>query len=181
MYKYLPTYVYLSIYDIDFTKLYAKGIRNIIADLDNTLLPYYVLEPTDELKKWISDLKFNNITIYIISNNGKKRIEKVVNELDVSGFLPRANKPNAKKTKEYLKKQNLKLEETIFLGDQLVTDIACANNLGIESILVKTIDLKTQKWYTKINRLREKRIIKQIKKINPAIGNKVNNLYREES
>ena len=74
---------------------------------------------------------------------------------------------------DMLEKLGFDLNEVIFLGDQLVTDIACANNLGIDSILVKTIDFKTQKWYTKINRIREKKIIKKINEINPEIANKI--------
>lgn len=180
MNKYLPTDVYLSIYDIDFTKLYAWGIKNIIADLDNTLLPYYIKEPTIELKEWLRKVKEQGIKFYIISNNKKERIQKVVNLLDIDGFLALAHKPSPKRTKAYLINQNIKQSETLFIGDQLVTDIKCANNLGIKSILVKTIDLKTQKWYTKINRLREKNIIKRISKINSEMGTKIQRLYEEE-
>lgn len=181
MYKYLPTDVYLSIYDIDFTKLYAWGIKNIIADLDNTLLPYYIKEPTPELKEWLSKLKTQGIKFYIISNNKTERIQKVVNLLSIDGFLANAHKPSAQRTKKYLEQQNLSLSETLFIGDQLVTDIKCANNLGIRSILVKTIDLKTQKWYTKINRIREKSIIKRITNINKQLGTKIQQLYEEEN
>lgn len=180
MYKYLPTYVYLSIYDIDFTKLYAEGIRNIIADLDNTLLPYSVMLPTQELIAWKNDLKKRGIKLYIISNNKAERIKKVVDKLEVDGFLAKSHKPSKKRVLKYLNSLNIKLDQTILLGDQLVTDIACANNLEIKSILVKTIDLKCQKWYTKINRLREKSIIKKIININPEIGYKIKSLYENK-
>ena len=63
-----------------------------------------------------------------------------------------------------MKDKNIKKEETIFVGDQILTDILCANRVGIDSILVKTIDKKSQKWYTNINRLREKYIIKKLVK-----------------
>ncbi len=177
MYKYLPTYVYLSIYDINFTKLYANGIRNIITDLDNTLLSYHEFKPTAKLVDWINDLKSAGFKIFIISNNNEKRLKEISTLLGVSGFLAKANKPNPQKTLAYLTKMGLKREETLFLGDQLVTDIACANKLKVQSILVKTIDLKNQKWYTKINRLREKSIIKKIQKINPTIAEQIKGLY----
>ena len=51
------------------------------------------------------------------------------------------------------------------MGDQLVTDISGFNKLGVDSILVKTIDQKNQKWYTKINRLREKNILSILQKL----------------
>lgn len=79
--------------------------------------------------------------------------------------MARTNKPNSNKLKKYLQQNQIDLSKTILLGDQLLTDIACANHLGIDSILVKTIDVQHQKWYTKINRLREKCILQKMKKI----------------
>ena len=170
MSKYTPTFVFSSIYDIDFSKLYAQGKKIIISDLDNTLLPYYETKANDALIDWKKRLNDSGLKLYIITNNNENRILKLQETFNIDGYLTKANKPSPKRLKEYLESNNIKLEETIFLGDQLVTDIACANNLGIHSILVKTIDIKHQKWYTKINRLREKRIIKMMMKENPEIA-----------
>ena len=63
------------------------------------------------------------------------------------------------------------------MGDQLVTDISGFNKLGVDSILVKTIDQKNQKWYTKINRLREKNILKKIKKVDCEKYNQMKVFY----
>lgn len=179
MSKYTPTFVYLSIYDIDFSKLYALGKKIIISDLDNTLLPYHVHQATDALVNWQKELKESGFSLYIITNNNEKRIVKIKETLDIDGFLAKANKPSSTKLESYLKSLNINKEEVIFLGDQLVTDIACANNLGIDSILVKTIDIKHQKWYTKINRLREKRIIKKMYSENPETAMAIELLYKE--
>lgn len=179
MSKYTPTFVYLSIYDIDFSKLYALGKKIIISDLDNTLLPYHINVATADLVNWQKELKENGLSLYIITNNNEKRIMKIKETLDIDGYLTKANKPSCIKLEKYLKKLNINKEEVIFLGDQLVTDIACANNLGIDSILVKTIDIKHQKWYTKINRLRERRIIKKMYKENLETATAIDLLYRE--
>jgi len=177
--NYMPTYVYYSIYDIDFTKLYASGKRIIIADLDNTLLPYNVDKATPKLTKWIEDLHSFGFKLYIATNNSKKRIEKLSTSLKIDGCLVKANKPNPQKLCLFLGELKVKKEEVCFLGDQLVTDILCANRANITSILVKTIDLKVQKWYTKINRLREKGIIKKIKKIDLDKGLLIESFYKE--
>ena len=63
----------------------------------------------------------------------------------------------------FLKKENIEITNTILIGDQLLTDIKCANKLGLDSVLVKSISRKSEKWYTRINRLREKRVINQDK------------------
>ena len=85
-------------------------------------------------------------------------------------------KPSKKALKKIMKKHNVKNNQIAVIGDQLVTDILGFNRLGVYSILVKTIDKKTQKWYTKINRIREIKILKEIKKINPNIGRKIEEL-----
>lgn len=180
MSKYTPTFVYLSIYDIDFSKLYALGKKIIISDFDNTLLPYHIDKATPSLIKWQQDLKRNGFSLHIITNNNENRILKIKETLEIDGYLTKANKPSCKKLETYLNNLKIKKEEVIFLGDQLVTDIACANNLGIDSILVKTIDTKHQKWYTKINRLREKRIIKKMYNENYEIASAIKSLYEGE-
>lgn len=165
MNNYIPTYVYLSIYDIDFNKLYADGKRIIISDLDNTLLPYYEPLATNELKEWKNKLDEIGFKFYIITNNNDKRIKKLISSFEIDGYLTKAKKPSPKRLLKYLSDLNIKLNEVIFLGDQLVTDIKCANKAGIDNILVKTIDSYHQKWYTKINRLREIFILRKMKKI----------------
>lgn len=47
------------------------------------------------------------------------------------------------------------------IGDQLLTDIVCANKIGVTNILVKSISRKTERWYTRINRLREEKVLKK--------------------
>lgn len=179
MYKYLPTFVFSSIYDIDFSKLYDSGKKIIISDLDNTLLPYYQKDATFELVNWKHKLDQLGFKLFIVTNNDDERIKRLLLTFNIDGYLCKANKPSPKKLTKFITDYGFEMKEIIFLGDQLVTDIACANNVGIDSILVKTIDLKTQKWYTKINRIREKHIIKKIENINPEIANKIK-LFKEK-
>lgn len=174
--KYIPNDVFCTINDIDFNKLYEEGYRFIISDLDNTLASYQETKPTDELIKKINEIQKIGFKFYLVSNNNSVRISLFNSILKTDGFLAKANKPKIKKLEKYLSDNNINKNETIGLGDQLVTDILGFNTLGVYSILVKTIDKKTQKWYTKINRIREKAIIKNIKKINPKIGRKIEEL-----
>ena len=126
MNRYIPTYVYLSIYDIDFNKLYASGKRIIISDLDNTLLPYHYEKATDDLIKWKEELTKMGFKFYIITNNNDKRIKRLLPSFNIDGYLVKAKKPSPKRLLNYLDELNIKKEETVFLGDQLVTDILCA-------------------------------------------------------
>lgn len=178
--KYLPTMVVEKFNQIDFDKLYSENKKIILTDLDNTLIDYSVKEPTEELIKLNRILKDKGFKIYIISNNSKKRIEKFIKEFKVDGYLAKALKPWKTKVNKYLKKNNINKEETIFIGDQLLTDIKCANSLNLDSILVRSVSRKSEKWYTTINRLREGKILKKIKKINPKIYNEIERLNNNE-
>ena len=174
--KYTPKEVVKSIDDIDFVKLYDKGYRIIISDLDNTLAPYTMEYPSNDLINKIDTIKNIGFKIYLVSNNNKQRLEKFTQAFNINGYLDKANKPRINKLTKYLNELKINIDEVIGLGDQLVTDILAFNRLNTYSILVKTIDTKTQKWYTKINRIREKSIIKQIKKENIEIGRKLEEL-----
>ena len=174
--KYTPNAVVKTFDDLDFIKLYESGYRIIISDLDNTIAPYTMECPTIELIERVKKIKNIGFKIYLVSNNNKNRLEIFSKGFEIDGFLEKAKKPNIKKLNNFLSELNINKEEIIGLGDQLVTDILAFNKLGVYSVLVKTIDTKTQKWYTKINRIRERNIIKKIKKENNEIGSKIEKL-----
>lgn len=168
--KYIPTYCVDSIYDIDFNKLYELGKRIILTDLDNTLISYRIKEAPCELKELNSKLVNLGYKIFVVSNNNDERIVEFSKSFKLDGYLTKANKPKPNKMEKFISDNGFIKEEIIYIGDQLVTDIKGANNVGLDCILVRTIDTKSQKWYTKINRLREKKILKEITKYDYLIG-----------
>ena len=161
-FKYIPTYCVKSVFDLDYNKLYALGKKIILTDLDNTLISYNTNKACDKLQKLNNDLRELGFKIYIVSNNNEKRIVEFSKSFLIDGYLIKANKPNPNKINQFIIDNKLIKEEIIYMGDQLVTDIAGANNAELDCVLVRTIDQSSQKWYTKINRLRERRIIKKI-------------------
>ena len=159
--KYLPDACFKTVFDIDFNQL--TKYNALFFDLDNTLAKYSDAKPSFDIQALFKKIKALGFKIYIISNNNERRINKFCANLNIDGILTHANKPFVKKVNKYLKEQNLKNSDIVGIGDQILTDIAFYKKINVYAILVKTIDLKTQKWYTKINRLREKKIIRKIK------------------
>ena len=178
--KYLPTIVVQRFSNIDFDKLYSENIRIILTDLDNTLIDYFVKEPTEELIKLSEYLHQKGFKIYIISNNSKKRIERFIEKFKVDGYLAKALKPGKTKVNKYIKKNDIDKEKTIFIGDQLLTDIKCANKVGIKSVLVRSVSRKSEKWYTRLNRMRETFVMRKIKKVDPKIYLEIERLNKNE-
>ncbi len=136
--KYMPDIYQKSIYYINYDKLYKKGIRCIIFDLDNTIAPPHVKTPTKRLKKLFDELKDKGFKIIIMSNAPKHRLEPFKSSLYVDAcafsFKPRKNK-----YERIMEKFKFKATEVAAVGDRLLTDIYGANKLDITSILVNPL------------------------------------------
>jgi len=88
----------------------------------------------------------NGISISFVSNNDHARVELFNREL---GYVWRAKagKPFTNKLKEAMAELGASAENSAFLGDQLLTDAACANLAGLYSIIVPPIKDKTSVFF----------------------------------
>lgn len=168
--KLIPDFYYKSIRDIPYTKLYEKGIRLILTDLDNTLISYLATEPTSELFSWKKEMQDMGFEIIIVSNSRKNRVSHFAELLDLP-FVKFAKKPTKLGLKKALKMASRKyrLEEVMEIGDQIMTDVYGSKRLGVLTILVNAIDKKTEILPTKINRKLEEHFIKKIKRKFPEL------------
>lgn len=55
-------------------------------------------------------------------------------------------------------------DQVVFVGDQLLTDVAVAKRLDLYMILVRPVNLSADEDITKFNRKIERRIVKALKK-----------------
>lgn len=136
--NYMPDIYQKSIYYINYDKLYKKGIRCILFDLDNTITPAHVKKPTKRLKKLFDELKDKGFKVVIVSNSPKYRIEPFKNYLNVDACAF-SLKPSKNKYTRIMEKFKYKSTELAAVGDQLLTDIKGANKLDITSILVNPL------------------------------------------
>lgn len=159
---YKPDMYKKDIYSIDYKKLKSFGIKCILFDLDNTLVPYYRTRPMRKTKDFIENLKDMGFKIILFSNSNKKRLLpfKDILELDCSAS---SHKPFSKKFKKVLTEYKYSESEVAIIGDQIPMDIYGGNRIGIFTILVNPISTKEAIW-TKFNRVYEKHIIKKMEK-----------------
>lgn len=131
-----------STYVIDFDSFAEKGYRGIIFDIDNTLVPHGA--PADErAKKLFAHLKELGMNACLLSNNKEPRVA-MFNE-DVNVFtISKGGKPNPKGYRRAMELMGTDEQTTLFVGDQLFTDVWGANLTGIYSILVKPIHPKEE-------------------------------------
>lgn len=126
-----------SVFSIDYQKLYDIGYRAVLFDIDNTLV-HHGKDSTPEVDALFQSIHQIGLKTMLISNNGVDRIERFLRNID-SPYISNADKP---RTDNYIRAMDLlgvKREETVFIGDQVFTDILGANRSGIASILVDFI------------------------------------------
>lgn len=131
-----------STYQIDFQGYYDLGYRGIIFDIDNTLVPHGA--PADERSRaLIEDLKTMGFQVLLLSNNKEPRVKLFCDAVGAP-YIYKAGKPGRKGYLRAMEQMNTEAENTLFVGDQLFTDVWGAKRTGIFAILVKPIDKKEE-------------------------------------
>lgn len=143
MLKHFYPDIYISsTYKIDFQKFYNSGYRGIIFDIDNTLVTHGA--PADLRSiELIGRLKEMGFGILLLSNNKEPRV-KMFNDAVKVKYIFKAGKPAKKGYLHAMKMLGTDKDNTLFVGDQLFTDVWGARNTGIFSILVQPIDKKEE-------------------------------------
>lgn len=128
--------------DVPYEQLYEKGCRGIIFDIDNTLVPHGA--PADEKACALFErLKKVGYRTMLLSNNKEPRVKMFADAVHAD-YLYKAGKPGVKGYLLAMEKMGTTTETTIFVGDQLFTDIYGAKKAGIDTYLVKPIHPKEE-------------------------------------
>ena len=139
---FFPDRYVASTYVINFEKLYEEGYRGLIFDIDNTLVPHGA--PADaRAVELFERLKRIGFKCCLISNNKEPRV-KMFNEKIQVDYVYDAHKPSTKNYIKAMEIMNTNQENTVFVGDQLFTDVWGAKRTGIANILVKPIHPKEE-------------------------------------
>lgn len=159
MKKLFPTDYIKTVYDINYDELYKKGIRGLIFDIDNTLVPYFVEEGDEKLIQLFTRLKEMGFKISLVSNGKKERVLKFNEKLKLYAY-PRANKPGTANLKKAMRVMETTPDTTVMVGDQIFTDVWAANRAGMMGILVEPVSEKDE-WITAVKRGIEGLILKK--------------------
>ena len=131
-----------SAYDIPYEDFYRQGIRGVIFDIDNTLVPHGA--PADERATALfSHLKELGFSCCLLSNNDEPRV-KMFNDAVHVNYIFDAHKPSMKNYQKAMEIMGTNLQNTLFVGDQIFTDVYGANRTGLRTILVQPIHPKEE-------------------------------------
>lgn len=140
--KFFPEEYLASTYEIPFEKLYQEGYRGVIFDIDNTLVPHGA--PADERAKALfARLKALGFECCLLSNNQRPRVDLFNRDVNVHAIY-NAHKPSVQNYQKAMELMGTDLKNTLFVGDQLFTDVWGAKRTGIRNILVKPIHPKEE-------------------------------------
>ena len=140
--RFFPDEYVVSTYVIPFERLYEEGYRGVIFDIDNTLVPHGA--PADErAKRLFQRLREIGFESCLLSNNQKKRVEMFNQEIQTH-YIYNALKPARKNYLHAMEIMGTDQTNTLFVGDQLFTDVWGAKRVGIHNILVHPINPKEE-------------------------------------
>jgi len=126
-----------STFAIDYEKLWERGFRGIIFDIDNTLVGHD--EPADERAILHAEkVRALGFKLCIVSNNKEPRVKAFAEALNAT-YVFDAKKPSRKGYEEAMKRMDTDRSNTVAIGDQLITDIWGANRAGVHNIFVKQL------------------------------------------
>ena len=160
----VPEYRFERFNDVTVDFLVSIGVRGVLLDIDNTMEPYEHPMPGDHVIAWLNSLHNAGIKTAIISNNNWERVNLFNKQLGMPAYA-KAGKPFKKNLIRAMGDIKADREHTIFIGDQILTDVWAAHNAGIRAILVPPINDKKD-LFTRFKRLLEIPILRKYEKGN---------------
>jgi HAD superfamily phosphatase (TIGR01668 family) len=156
-----PKFYYKAIYQIDLSALWDIGIRGIIVDLDNTLVPHNDPHVTPRLADWILRVRKMGFELIIVSNNNDSRV-KSFGKIAELLFISSANKPLKRGFLKAARQLGLGPDEVAVIGDQIFTDIWGGNRCGMTTVLVDPV-LEKEGRLIRLKRILEGRYRRNLK------------------
>lgn len=158
----VPDYMFEKFDDIGVDFLRSAGVRSLIIDIDNTLAPYEVAEPDERTFRWFGELRAAGIGAALVSNNDRARVERYNSRLALPAYYD-CHKPSRKYLIKAMADIDAEPGSTLFLGDQIFTDVVAARRMGLRAAVVPPIKDKKTVFF-KFKRLMERPIMRRYHK-----------------
>ena len=158
----LPDYIFPTYKDVTVDFLKNIGIKALLIDIDNTLAPYEMPEPDDDIRAWFKCLAENGIKATLVSNNDRERVELFNATLGLPAYF-KSGKPFAKNLKKAMADMGSDRTNTAMLGDQLLTDAAAGKHIGLRTIIVPPIRDKNNAFFRSKRAMEVRHIRKYVK------------------
>jgi uncharacterized protein len=112
------------------------GLKGLVLDVDETLVPITAAQASEELLPWVDAVK-QVASLWLVSNNiSEMRIKRIAESIHVP-YITGAGKPSRRKLRRAVTAMNLPPEQVGMVGDRLFTDVLAGNRLGMFTVLVQ--------------------------------------------
>lgn len=138
------------------------GKKYIFSDIDNTLATYDDILPPEDVILWYNSMRENGISVVFVSNNDEERVARFASAVPTAGYA-KAKKPLTSALRNAMRECGAAAEESLLLGDQLLTDCACAKRAGLFCVIVPPIKDKKSLFF-RFKRLLEKPYMRKFMK-----------------
>ncbi len=136
--SFLPTYRCRAVTDLKPQWLQQQGIRLLMLDFDNTIVPYTTNKPTPLMAGWLKLMQLSDIQVCVVSNSKNSRVRIFCSEYGIP-CITRAQKPGTRGIRQALSQFDVPANEAALAGDQIYTDTLGGNAVGVRTILVEAI------------------------------------------
>ena len=150
-----------TVCDIDPDELVDAGVRCVLVDRDNTLVPRDTKVAPQEVRAWLKSLREVGIVVCMVSNNFHTGAVCASAQDLGCEVVHHAMKPAPFAISIALRKMHVSKHAALLVGDQVFTDIVAGNLAGIPTILVRPQSLEDL-WYTKAFRKVERLLLKGV-------------------
>lgn len=155
-----PRYMFSRVWDITAQWLRGCGITTLLLDVDNTLTLHNAPEVPKQVSDWIDCMRDEGVLLLLLSNNSAQRVEPFAKKIGL-GFVANAKKPLGSGVRRAARELGARENTLAVVGDQIFTDVLCANLAGVTSILVEPMQQESMAFF-KFKRSLEKKVLRNI-------------------
>ena len=148
----LPKLVARELPDLTPELFIRRGIRLVMLDFDNTIVPYTTDTPEERMLAWLEGMKQSGLQLCVVSNSKRPRVKLFCEKYGLD-CITHAKKPFSRGIRQCLNRYQVDAGSAALVGDQIFTDVLGANSAGVLSVLVKAID--NHNFWLKLRHLAE--------------------------
>lgn len=160
-----PDHLFDGIFTVTPDSLLSEGITVLVLDIDNTLVTYDDPRPTPEVVSWVENIKSSGINVAIASNNHGARVDLFNETLGVF-TVSKSRKPSRKAIRAVCERFSVQPSAVAVIGDQIFTDVLCANRAGAKALLVTPLPYDENLFF-RFKRMLERPIIAAFRRKHP--------------
>lgn len=151
----IPDWVVQDYSLVTVQRLRQQGVRLLLTDLDYTLAPKSVAVADASVADWVKEMQTAGIEVVVVSNNRNPARGPLFCESLHLLCIDHANKPNPRSFRRAMEYAGCTPQETVMLGDKLLTDVLGAHRAGIPVIMVEPKGGAKTLWQKVLHALQE--------------------------